>query len=137
VEEGIVPGGGVAYIRALSALEKLQLGGDRQVGVNIIQRALEEPLRMIATNAGSEGATVLQRVKAESGTTGYDASSDRYVDMVAQGIIDPTKVTRIALQNAASVAALLLTTEALITELPEEKKPAMPPGGHHDMDMDY
>src|SRR5215831_4534871 len=137
VEEGIVPGGGVAYIRALSALEKLQLGGDRQVGVNIIQRALEEPLRMIATNAGAEGATVLQRVKAESGTTGYDAASDTYVDMVTQGIIDPTKVTRIALQNAASVAALLLTTEALITEMPEEKKPAMPPGGYHDMDMDY
>src|SRR5256712_5884832 len=137
VEEGIVPGGGVAYIRALSALEKLQLGGDRQVGVNIIHRALEEPLRMIANNAGTEGATVLQRVKAESGTTGYDAASDKYVDMVTQGIIDPTKVTRIALQNAASVAALLLTTEALITELPEEKRPAMPPGGHHDMDMDY
>jgi chaperonin GroEL len=137
VEEGIVPGGGVAYIRALPALEKLQLGGDRQVGVNIIHRALEEPLRMIALNAGAEGATVFQRVKAESGTTGYDASSDKYVDMVAQGIIDPTKVTRIALQNAASVAALLLTTEALITELPEEKKLAMPPGGHHDMDMDY
>jgi chaperonin GroEL len=136
VEEGIVPGGGVAYIRALPALEKLQLGGDRQVGVNIIQRALEEPLRMIANNAGTEGATVLQRVKAESGTTGYDAASDTYVDMVAQGIIDPTKVTRIALQNAASVAALLLTTEALITELPEDKKPAMPSGGH-DMDMDY
>jgi chaperonin GroEL len=137
VEEGIVPGGGVAYIRTLSALEKLQLGGDRQVGVSIIQRALEEPLRMIANNAGTEGATVLQRVKAESGTTGYDASSDKYVDMVAQGIIDPTKVARIALQNAASVSALLLTTEALITELPEEKKPAMPAGGHHDMDMDY
>ncbi len=137
VEEGIVPGGGVAYIRALPALEQLQLGGDRQVGVNIIHRALEEPLRMIALNAGAEGATVFQRVKAESGSTGYDASSDQYVDMVAQGIIDPTKVTRIALQNAASVAALLLTTEALITELPEEKKLAMPPGGHHDMDMDY
>jgi len=137
VEEGIVPGGGVAYIRALSALEKLRLDGDKQVGVSIIQRALEEPMRMIAINAGAEGATVLQRVRAESGTTGYDASSDKYVDMVTQGIIDPTKVTRIALQNAASVAALLLTTEALITELPEEKKAAMPPGGHHDMDMDY
>src|SRR5713101_365694 len=137
LEEGIVPGGGVAYIRALPALEQLQLGGDRQVGVNIIHRALEEPLRMIAVNAGAEGATVFQRVKAESGNMGYDASTDTYVDMVAQGIIDPTKVTRIALQNAASVAALLLTTEALITELPEEKKLAMPPGGHHDMDMDY
>ncbi|HEY5868719.1 MAG TPA: chaperonin GroEL [Candidatus Tectomicrobia bacterium] len=136
VEEGIVPGGGVAYIRALPALEKLQLGGDRQVGVNIIHRALEEPLRMIAMNAGAEGATVFQRVKAESGTMGYDASSDTYVDMVAQGIIDPTKVTRIALQNAASVAALLLTTEALITEMPEDTKSAMPQGGHHDMD-DY
>jgi chaperonin GroEL len=137
VEEGIVPGGGVAYIRALPALEKLQLGGDRQVGVNIIHRALEEPLRMIALNAGAEGATVFQRVKAESSSMGYDASTDTYVDMVAQGIIDPTKVTRIALQNAASVAALLLTTEALITEMPEDTKPAMPPGGHHDMDMDY
>ena len=136
VEEGIVPGGGVAYIRALPALEKLQLGGDRQVGVDIIHRALEEPLRMIAVNAGAEGATVFQRVKAESGSMGYDAATDTYVDMVAQGIIDPTKVTRIALQNAASVAALLLTTEALITELPEDKKSAMPQGGHHDMD-DY
>jgi len=136
VEEGIVPGGGVAYIRALPALEKLQLGADRQVGVNIIRRALEEPLRMIAMNAGAEGATVFQRVKAEAGTMGYDASGDKYVDMVAQGIIDPTKVTRIALQNAASVAALLLTTEALITEMPEDTKPAMPQGGHHDMD-DY
>jgi chaperonin GroEL len=136
VEEGIVPGGGVAYIRALPALEKLQLGGDRQVGVNIIHRALEEPLRMIAHNAGTEGATVLQRVKAESGAMGYDAATETYVDMVAQGIIDPTKVTRIALQNAASVAALLLTTEALITEMPEDKKAAMPQGGHHDMD-DY
>ena len=136
VEEGIVPGGGVAYIRALPALEKLQLGGDRQVGVDIIHRALEEPLRMIAVNAGAEGATVFQRVKAESGSMGYDAATDTYVDMVAQGIIDPTKVTRIALQNAASVAALLLTTEALITEMPEDQKSAMPQGGHHDMD-DY
>jgi chaperonin GroEL len=136
VEEGIVPGGGVAYLRALPALEKVQLGGDRQVGVNIIKRALEEPLRMIATNAGIEGATVLQRVKAETGMMGYDAASDRYVDMVAAGIIDPTKVSRIAIQNAASVAALMLTTEALITEAPEEKKPAT--GGGHDMDhMDY
>ncbi len=136
VEEGIVPGGGVAYIRALTALENLHLEGDMQVGVGIIRRALEEPLRMIAANAGVEGATVLQRVKAETGTRGYDAATDRYVDMVAEGIIDPTKVTRIALQNAASVAALLLTTEALITELPEERKPAMAGGGHHD-DMDY
>jgi chaperonin GroEL len=139
VEEGIVPGGGVAYIRALSALEKLQLEGDRQVGVDIIKRALEEPMRQIAGNAGAEGAMVLQHVRGESGNRGFDASSGEYVDMVNTGIIDPTKVARIALQNAASVAALLLTTEALITELPEEKKPMpMPGGGHHDMgDMDF
>jgi chaperonin GroEL len=140
VEEGIVPGGGLAYVRALPALEKLQLDAERQVGVNIIKRALEEPLRQIATNAGAEGAMVLQRVKGEKGDTGFDASADEYVDMVQRGIIDPTKVTRIALQNAASVAALLLTTEALITELPEEKKPMpMPGGGHpHGMgDMDF
>jgi chaperonin GroEL len=139
VEEGIVPGGGLAYIRALPALEKIKLDSDRQVGVNIVKRALEEPLRQIATNAGAEGAMVLQRVKGEKGNTGYDANSDEYVDMVEKGIIDPTKVTRIALQNAASVAALLLTTEALITELPEEKKPAPMPGGHsHGMgDMDF
>jgi chaperonin GroEL len=136
VEEGIVPGGGVAYVRALATLDKVQLTGDRQVGVNIIRRALEEPLRQIALNAGEEGATVLQRVRSETGTRGYDADSGNYVDMVAKGIIDPTKVTRIALQNAASVSALLLTTEALITELPEEKKPMAPGGGHHD-DMDY
>jgi chaperonin GroEL len=141
VEEGIVPGGGLAYIRALPALEKLQLDSDRQVGVNIVRRALEEPLRQIANNAGTEGAMVLQRVKGEKGNTGFDANSGEYVNMVDTGIIDPTKVTRIALQNAASVAALLLTTEALITELPEENKPAAPmPGGHHHGgmgDMDF
>jgi len=137
VEEGIVPGGGVAYIRALNTLDKVQLDGERQVGVNIIRRALEEPLRQIASNAGVEGATILQHVRAETGTRGYDADSGNYVDMVEKGIIDPTKVTRIALQNAASVSALLLTTEALITELPEEKKPMAAGGGHHDMDMDY
>ena len=133
VEEGIVPGGGVAYVRSLGALENVSLDDDRQVGVNIVRRALEEPLRMIATNAGTEGATVLQRVKAETGTVGYDAASEEYVDMVSAGIIDPTKVTRIALQNSASVAALMLTTEALITDLPEEEAPAMP-GGHDHMD---
>ena len=133
VEEGIVPGGGVAYVRSLGALDSVSLDDDRQVGVNIVQRALEEPLRMIATNAGTEGATVLQRVKAESGAMGYDAATEEYVDMVSAGIIDPTKVTRIALQNSASVAALMLTTEALITDLPEEEPPAMP-GGHDHMD---
>ena len=133
VEEGIVPGGGVAYVRSLGALDQVSLDADRQVGVNIVRRALEEPLRMIASNAGIEGATVLQNVKAETGAVGYDAASEQYVDMVSAGIIDPTKVTRIALQNSASVAALLLTTEALITELPEEEPPAMP-GGHDHMD---
>ena len=133
VEEGIVPGGGVAYVRSLGALDQVSLDDDRQVGVNIVRRALEEPLRMIASNAGIEGATVLQNVKAETGAVGYDAASEQYVDMVSAGIIDPTKVTRIALQNSASVAALLLTTEALITELPEEEPPAMP-GGHDHMD---
>ena len=133
VEEGIVPGGGVAYVRSLGALDKVSLDDDRQVGVNIVRRALEEPLRMIASNAGIEGAVVLQHVQAETGTMGYDAASEEYVDMVSAGIIDPTKVTRIALQNSASVAALLLTTEALITDLPEDEPPAMP-GGHDHMD---
>ena len=133
VEEGIVPGGGVAYVRSLDALNGVSLDDDRQVGVNIVQRALEEPLRMIATNAGIEGATVLQNVRAASGSMGYDAASEEYVDMVSAGIIDPTKVARIALQNSASVAALMLTTEALITDLPEAEAPAMP-GGHDHMD---
>jgi chaperonin GroEL len=129
VEEGIVPGGGIAYIRTLAALEKIQLGDERQVGLDIIKRALEEPMRQIANNAGAEGAMVLQRAKSEKGNVGFDANSGTWVDMVETGIIDPTKVTRTALQNAASVAALLLTTEALITEIPEEEKP-MPGGGH-------
>lgn len=140
VEEGIVPGGGLAYIRTLAALEKIQLGDERQVGLDIIKRALEEPMRQIANNAGAEGAMVLQRAKSEKGNVGFDANSGTWVDMVETGIIDPTKVTRTALQNAASVAALLLTTEALITEIPEEEKPM--PGGHghggHGMgDMDF
>ena len=138
VEEGIVPGGGLAYIRSLPALEKLQLDSERQVGVEIVKRALEEPMRWIAINAGIEGATVIQRVKAEKGNTGLDANSGEYVDLVAKGIIDPTKVTRTALQNAASVAGLLLTTEALITELPEKEKAPMSGGHDHGMgDMDF
>ena len=119
VEEGVVPGGGLAYIRALPALERLQLAGDRQVGVNIIKRALEEPMRQIALNAGVEGATVVQRVKAASDMIGYDAAADAYVDLIEAGVLDPTKVSRTALQNAASVAGLLLTTEVLITEASE------------------
>ena len=116
MEEGVVPGGGLAYIRVLPALEQLQLGGDRQVGVNIIKRALEEPMRQIALNAGAEGATVVQRVKAASDMIGYDVAAGAYVDLIDAGVLDPTKVSRTALQNAASVVGLLLTTEVLITE---------------------
>ncbi len=120
VEEGVVPGGGLAYILALLALERLQLDGERQVGVAIVKRAMEEPMRQIALNAGAEGATIVQRCKAESNGIGYDAATATFVNLVEAGIIDPTKVTRSALQNAASVAGLLLTTEALIAELPTQ-----------------
>ncbi len=120
VEEGVVPGGGLAYLRALPALERLRLDGERQVGVSIVKRALEEPMRQITLNAGAEGATVVQRCKAESDAMGYDANAAMFVDLMAAGIIDPTKVARTALQNAASVAGLLLTTEVLIAEAPEE-----------------
>jgi chaperonin GroEL len=116
VEEGVVPGGGLAYIRALPALERLQLAGDRQVGVTIIKRALEEPMRQIALNAGVEGATVVQRVKAAADMIGYDAAADAYVDLIEAGVLDPTKVSRTALQHAASVVGLLLLTEVLIAE---------------------
>ena len=119
VEEGVVPGGGLAYIRALPALEQLQLEGDRQVGVTIIKRALEEPMRQIALNAGVEGATVVQRVKAASDMIGYDAAAEAYVDLIDAGVLDPTKVSRTALQHAASVVGLLLTTEVLIADAPE------------------
>src|SRR5437867_1120197 len=132
VEEGVVPGGGVAYLRALPALEKLEaeLEGDQRIGVRIVKRALEEPLRYIASNAGAEGSIVVQRVRDLKTNEGYDAASDAYGDMLEKGIIDPTKVTRSALQNAASIAGLLMTTEALVTELPEkEGAPAMPGGG--------
>ena len=131
VEEGIVPGGGVALLRTLSALDKLKMDGDQQIGVEIIKRALEEPIRQISNNAGVEGSVVVERVKREKGSFGFDAGKEDYVDMIKAGIIDPTKVTRIALQNAASVASLMLTTEVMVTELPEEKEkmPSMPPGG--------
>ena len=123
VEEGIVPGGGVTFIRALSVLEKLKLDEDEQIGVNIVRRALEEPLRQIAQNAGVEGAVVLSRVRAEKGENhGYNAETDTYGDLVKEGVIDPAKVTRIALQNAASIAGLMLTTEALIAEIPEQSR---------------
>jgi chaperonin GroEL len=131
VEEGVVPGGGVAYLRSLPALEKLEaeLEGDQRIGVRIVKRALEEPLRYIASNAGAEGSIVVQRVRDLKTNEGYDAASDTYGDMLEKGIIDPTKVTRSALQNAASIAGLLMTTEALVTELPEKEAPGMPGGG--------
>ncbi len=128
VEEGIVPGGGVAFIRAGPALEKLKLEGDEQIGVNIVKRALEEPLRMIASNAGQEGAVVLGKVKeSKDANFGFDAATDDYSDMISAGILDPAKVARTALQNAASISALMLTTEALVSEIPEEEK--APAGG--------
>jgi chaperonin GroEL len=131
VEEGIVPGGGVAYLRCLPALEKLKLEGDRQIGVGIVKRALEEPIRQIANNAGEEGSVVTEKVKNEKGAFGFDAAKDEYADMIKAGITDPTKVVRLALQNAASVASLMITTEALVAEKPEKKPayPPMPPGG--------
>src|SRR5213075_1131375 len=131
VEEGIVPGGGVALIRASKVLEGLKLGGDQQIGVNIIRRAIEEPMRWIATNAGLEGSIVVQKVREMKDTEGFNALTDTYEDLVKAGVIDPAKVVRSALQNASSIASLLLTTEALISEIPEEKKesPAMPGGG--------
>jgi chaperonin GroEL len=129
VEEGVVSGGGLAYIRALPALDRLQLDGERQVGVAIVKRAMEEPMRQIALNAGAEGATIVQRCKAESNGMGYDAATETFVNLIDAGIVDPTKVTRSALQNAASVAGLLLTTEVLIAERPE-KVHADPTQGH-------
>ncbi|MBI1865449.1 MAG: chaperonin GroEL [Nitrospirae bacterium] len=130
VEEGIVPGGGVALIRCIPALDKLKLDHDQQVGVTIVKRALEEPIRQIVANAGLEGSVIVEKVKSEPKNIGFDAATDKYVDMMQTGIIDPTKVTRFALQNAASVAALMLTTSVMVTELPEEKpEPAMPGGG--------
>jgi chaperonin GroEL len=134
VEEGIVPGGGVALLRAAKAVDKLKLEGDEKVGAMIVRRALEEPIRQIVENAGLEGSVIVERVKAESGPNrGYDAESMDYVDMLQAGITDPTKVERVALENAASIASLMLTTEALVTDLPEEKPPAAPPMPHGDM----
>ena len=134
VEEGIVPGGGVALLRLTSAIDKLKkLEEDEQIGVNLIKRALEEPLRLIARNAGHEGAVVAEKVRANSSVNyGFDAEKEEYGDMIERGIVDPTKVTRCALQNASSIASLMLTTEALVSELPEDDKdkaPPMPPGG--------
>jgi chaperonin GroEL len=136
VEEGIVPGGGVALLRAQKSLDNIKgLEGDEKVGVAIVRRAIEEPTRQLADNAGREGALVVEEIKKRKGNEGYDVANDEYTDLVKAGIVDPTKVTRSALQNAASIAGLLLTTEALVTEIPEkEKTPPMPPGGMGGMD---
>jgi chaperonin GroEL len=136
VEEGIVPGGGVALLRASKAIDTLtkKLEGDEKVGAMIVRRSLEEPIRQIVENAGLEGSVIVEKVKAETvATRGFDADSNEFVDMVQAGIIDPTKVERVALQNAASIASLLLTTEALITDIPEEKAAAAPAMPHGDM----
>ena len=134
VEEGIVPGGGVALLRAAKGLEKLKVEGDEKVGANIVRRALEEPIRQIVENAGLEGSVVVEKVKAATvPTQGFDADSLEFVDMLQAGIIDPAKVERVALQNAASIASLLLTTEALITDLPEDKPAPAPAMPHGDM----
>jgi chaperonin GroEL len=131
VEEGIVPGGGVALLRCVSALEKLSLEGGEKLGRDVVKRALEEPIRQIANNAGHEGSVVVERVKGEKGAFGFNAETETYEDLSKAGVIDPTKVVRFALQNAASVASLLLTTEAMVAEKPKEKeaRPAMPGGG--------
>ncbi len=131
VEEGIVPGGGVAYLRCLPVLDKMKLEGDKKIGVDLVKRSLEEPIRQIANNAGQEGSVVTEKVRNEKGAFGFDASKDEYTDLIKAGIIDPTKVVRLALQNAASVASLMITTEAIVAEKPEKKAPypPMPPGG--------
>ena len=139
VEEGIVPGGGVALIRCQAALDSMKVAGDAAIGADIVRRACEAPIRQLVTNGGLDGAIVVQDIKKGKGNFGYDVAKAEYVDMVKAGIIDPTKVTRIALQNAASIASLLLTTECMVTEIPEkEKAPAMPGGGMGGMGgMDY
>jgi chaperonin GroEL len=129
VEEGIVPGGGVALVRCLAALEKMKIKAAQKLGVKVIMRAIEEPLRQIANNAGLEGSVVIDKVKNSQGSYGYNADSDTYEDLMKAGVIDPTKVVRLALQNAASVASLMLTTQAMVAEKPEEKPEPMPGGG--------
>ena len=137
VEEGIVPGGGVALIRCLPAVEKLKLANtDEQIGVEIVKRAIESPLRALASNAGVEGSLIVQEVRKRKGSEGYNVATGEYVDLVKAGVVDPKKVTRSALQNAASIAGLLLTTECLITDLPERDKPAAGGGGHGMDHMD-
>jgi chaperonin GroEL len=129
VEEGIVPGGGVALVRCLDTLAKMKIKGEQKLGVKVVMRAIEEPLRQIANNAGMEGSVVIDKVKSGQGAFGYNAESDTYEDLMKAGVIDPTKVVRLALQNAASVASLMLTTQAMVAEKPEEKHEPPMPGG--------
>jgi len=137
VEEGIVPGGGVALLRSAAALSNLKVGGDEQFGVDIVRRSCEEPLRQIVLNSGTEGAIVVEKIRSHKDTNyGFNAATDEYEDLVKAGVIDPTKVTRTALQNAASIASLMLTTEAMVADIPE-KKPSGPPPGHGPEGMDY
>jgi chaperonin GroEL len=131
VEEGIVPGGGVVLVRAMAALS-VKASGDEKIGVDIVRRALEEPLRQIAENAGVEGAIVVNKVREGQGAFGFNAETEAYEDLLQAGIIDPTKVTRSALENAASVAGLMVTTECLVTEIPEKEKKAGPPAPPED-----
>lgn len=133
VEEGIVPGGGVALLRAIKALDRAQVIDEEKVGLNILRRSLEEPIRQIAINGGKDGAVIAEEVKKHEGNFGYNAASDKYEDLVAAGIIDPTKVTRFALQNAASIAAMFLTMEAVVTDIPKKEEPHMHGGGMPDM----
>jgi len=138
VEEGIVPGGGVALLRAAAALDGVKAEHDDKIGIDIIRRACEEPVRQIVGNAGYEGAIVIEKIRANKDPNfGFNAASGEYEDLVKAGVIDPTKVTRSALQNAASIAALMLTTEAMICEIPEKKSAPMPGGDHGPGGMDY
>jgi chaperonin GroEL len=138
VEEGIVPGGGVALLRAAKALDGLTLPGDEKIGVDIIRRACEEPVRQIVGNAGYEGAIVIEKIRVNNDSNfGFNAATAQYEDLVKAGVIDPTKVTRSALQNASSIAALMLTTEAMIAEIPEKKSAPPAGGGHGGPEMDY
>jgi len=131
VEEGVVPGGGVALLRTIPRVEALKLEGDEKIGADIVRRALEEPIRQIAQNAGVEGVVVAQKVKDEKGALGYNAETGEYTDLIKAGVIDPVKVVRLAIQNSSSIAGLMLTTEAVVCELPEkEKMPPMPPSPH-------
>ena len=130
VEEGIIPGGGVAYIRAIDALDSLKGSNeDQNTGILIVRRALEEPLRQIVDNAGLDGSVVVQKIKESKGDFGYDANNDKYANLLKVGVIDPTKVARIALENAASIAGMFLTTEAVVSEIPKDEPPMPPMGG--------